>query len=697
MRNIFTFIFVLFLSCNLASFSQNIAITDNDLYSADSKAMLDVNSATKGMLIPRVTTIARLAIATPPTSLLVFDTSLNQFMYYNGATWVNLVTSETDTLWSAGLGNIYLSNTLLNLGVGSTDPKGKLEVKADILNGLNEPIFDVVNSNGDTIFAVYPNGVRINVYDDTLTRASSTKGGFAVGGFSPSRGASDKEYLRVTPDSVRIYIEEGNLNRASSTKGGFAVGGFSPSRGFVPTDYFNVYGSNDATIIDPSESRILWYPLKEALLSGRVLVESPDSVGTNSMATGFESKAIGNYSQAFGYQTRAFGLNSTAIGYLANAIGDNSYALGNQSLASDTASYAIGTEAHATGLRSFAIGSRGIDVYGFPIGSTTASGDYSYAFGMGSIASAQGAFSIGTKTTASGTYSTAIGNKSTASNQNTIAIGYNAVASGSSSIAIGADAVASGCTSTEYCAFSSGNWCRAEGSGSVAMGSNTVASGHNGSISLGYLTTASGGSSVAMGSTTTASGMNSTAIGGYTVASGYGSTALGSDIIVQGSRSFGIGLNNPFPSSWTITQDNTMSIMGGNVGIGTVSPDKLLHVAGDARVEGDIYYGVGINTYSKPDFVFNPNYTKKFTISEVEEFIVKNNHLPWVTSAKNEKDGVNLTRMSFETLESVENIQMQIIELKNANEDLKNIIVDQNNLLRQMKKEIDDLQKSKKE
>ena len=229
------------------------------------------------------------------------------------------------------------------------------------------------------------------------------------------------------------------------------------------------------------------------------------------------------------------------------------------------------------------------------------------------------------------------------------------------------------------------------------MGSNTVASGHNGSISLGYLTTASGGSSVAMGSTTTASGMNSTAIGGYTVASGYGSTALGSDIIVQGSRSFGIGLNNPFPSSWTITQDNTMSIMGGNVGIGTVSPDKLLHVAGDARVEGDIYYGVGINTYSKPDFVFNPNYTKKFTISEVEEFIVKNNHLPWVTSAKNEKDGVNLTRMSFETLESVENIQMQIIELKNANEDLKNIIVDQNNLLRQMKKEIDDLQKSKKE
>ncbi|OFY21682.1 MAG: hypothetical protein A2W98_03385 [Bacteroidetes bacterium GWF2_33_38] len=209
--------------------AQNIAITDNDSYTANSKAMLDVNSETKGMLVPRVTTLARLAILTPPTSLLVFDTNLNQFMYYNGTTWVNLITSETDTLWSAGLGNIYLSNTLLNMGVGSTDPKGKLEVKADITNGLDEPIFDVVNHNGDTIFAVYPNGVRIYVYDDTLYRASSTKGGFAVGGFSPSRGTTT-EYLRVTPDSIRMYIEEENPLRAESTKGGFAVGGFSPGR-----------------------------------------------------------------------------------------------------------------------------------------------------------------------------------------------------------------------------------------------------------------------------------------------------------------------------------------------------------------------------------------------------------------------------------------------------------------------------------
>lgn len=102
-----------------------------------------------------------------------------------------------------------------------------------------------------------------------------------------------------------------------------------------------------------------------------------------------------------------------------------------------------------------------------------------------------------------------------------------------------------------------------------------------------------------------------------------------------------------------------MSIMGGKVGIGTVAPEKLLHVAGDVKVDGDIYYGSG--TIPKPDFVFLPDYTKYCEPLQVDEFIKTNGHLPWLTKAENEKDGVNLTRMQFETVETVENLQLQII------------------------------------
>ena len=76
----------------------------------------------------------------------------------------------------------------------------------------------------------------------------------------------------------------------------------------------------------------------------------------------------------------------------------------------------------------------------------------------------------------------------------------------------------------------------------------------------------------------------------------------------------------------------------GYVGINTNTPDKLFTVNGDARITGDIYYGpIGdpLNaTYSKPDLVFGKNYNKDLDILKVEKFIKKNNHLPWLTSAK---------------------------------------------------------------
>ncbi|MCX7550968.1 hypothetical protein [Xanthomarina sp. F2636L] len=58
----------------------------------DSTAMLDVQSTSKGLLAPRMTTLERNAIVTPANSLLVFDTDEKAFHFYNTATtsWVKL-------------------------------------------------------------------------------------------------------------------------------------------------------------------------------------------------------------------------------------------------------------------------------------------------------------------------------------------------------------------------------------------------------------------------------------------------------------------------------------------------------------------------------------------------------------------------------------------------------------------------------
>ena len=207
--------------------AQNIAITDDDTYVADPSAMLDVKSINKGVLLPRLTTIQRNLVSNPAIGLLVFDTDENTYYFYNGTVWVNV--SSGAQVWNQTGSNVHLTDSSNNVGVGTSNPQNKFIVKGDASSGVDEAIFAVVNANGDTIFAAYPQGARIYV-DDSPTKATSSKGGFAVGGFSPSKGATTNEYLRVTPDSVRVYIEENNLNKATSSKGGFAVGGFSPSK-----------------------------------------------------------------------------------------------------------------------------------------------------------------------------------------------------------------------------------------------------------------------------------------------------------------------------------------------------------------------------------------------------------------------------------------------------------------------------------
>lgn len=74
-------------------FSQSVSINSNGA-AADSTAMLDVSSNTKGLLIPRMTAQQRTAITTPATGLLVYQTDGDPgFYYYNGANWFLLITT----------------------------------------------------------------------------------------------------------------------------------------------------------------------------------------------------------------------------------------------------------------------------------------------------------------------------------------------------------------------------------------------------------------------------------------------------------------------------------------------------------------------------------------------------------------------------------------------------------------------------
>ena len=63
-----------------------IAINTNAA-APNASAMLDISSTNKGMLIPRMTSAQRTAIVSPANGLMVYDTDVKSFWFYNGAVW----------------------------------------------------------------------------------------------------------------------------------------------------------------------------------------------------------------------------------------------------------------------------------------------------------------------------------------------------------------------------------------------------------------------------------------------------------------------------------------------------------------------------------------------------------------------------------------------------------------------------------
>jgi hypothetical protein len=484
----------------------------------------------------------------------------------------------------------------------------KLSVKGTT-SGLEDALFEVKNKDGQTVFAVFNEGVRVYVSDG----AKAVKGGFAVGGFGTDKAESSK-YLFVGKDSVRVYLDTNPLTK--KLKGGFAVGGYDMTKGTVQ-DYLDVnsdsvriyidsnpdtkklkggfaVGGYDMTkgtttnymdvnvdassIINPSQNRILWYPSKNAFLTGKVLIEKPDSVGTNSFASGFESKAKGNWSQALGYKAIARGDYSTAIGKNAVANMLNAFAFGDGAKVINTDSYSFGSGAIAKGIGSYAIGSAGRDTSGALIGTmTTAIGDYSFALGQGSVSSGKLAFALGNNVTASGLASFALGSSTIASGIYSIAMGKRTEASGLLAFAMGDKSIASGGES-----FALGYIAKSEGNYSASIGWQTLAHGLA-SQAFGGKTMTLGSYSIATGYETVAGGDYSTAVGRSTVAAGDYSFAAGNHSNAFGDYSFAINLASG--STWpTAVPANTFQISGAT----TIGGNKAWSTLSDGRLKKDI-------------------------------------------------------------------------------------------------------------
>ena len=140
---------------------------------ANSSALLDLRSTTRGTLLTRMTTAQKNSIGSPATSLLVFDTNNNQYEFWDGASWQalgggssggwNLDGNTVGSIKSIGTLDAFDLPFITNnterarilstgeFGVGLTAPTAKFQVRGNTASAGNI-VFRLQNSNPTTIF-----------------------------------------------------------------------------------------------------------------------------------------------------------------------------------------------------------------------------------------------------------------------------------------------------------------------------------------------------------------------------------------------------------------------------------------------------------------------------------------------------------------------------------------------------------------
>jgi hypothetical protein len=123
----------------------------------NTRAIMEVRSTTKGVLIPRMTTTQRLAIPSPVAGLMVYDISRQALYGYDGTAWRYFL---TDDMWKQTGNNVYNSGD--SIGIRISSPEEKLHVNGDLQT--NGQIELTANSGTSAKLLSEYNGANVDGY-----------------------------------------------------------------------------------------------------------------------------------------------------------------------------------------------------------------------------------------------------------------------------------------------------------------------------------------------------------------------------------------------------------------------------------------------------------------------------------------------------------------------------------------------------
>lgn len=213
----FLLLILYLISCNFLC-AQSVGIGTT---TPNSRAILDLTSIDKGILIPRMTTIQRNNIVGPPIGLMVFDTNLLSFYFFNGSGWSSINTGAGSSAWTLN-GTDITNNNTGNVGIGISLPNEKMDIEGNLrLSGGASRSLKLETTQATSILTTQRPGISFIRDNNTLLARMEYVDTFGLANFMRLRmgeniasgltiNTSNNVGVGTVDPSARIHISGGS-------------------------------------------------------------------------------------------------------------------------------------------------------------------------------------------------------------------------------------------------------------------------------------------------------------------------------------------------------------------------------------------------------------------------------------------------------------------------------------------------------